>query len=248
MPQEKTEQEKFLEGVVEESVFDQPLGENAEQAPEPEKEDEVEEAKNRRERRLMAKQQALREENIALNERLKVISETQQFRAETDTNDYLKRVERIYGTNSPEAKEATEVLAEALKGVEERAFERARTAFHEEQGKAQEAVRNEEKELDSFIEELEDTNNVTFTPQMEKSYFHLMEKMSPKDRDGNIVAYADPHAVFEIFQERMEKQPKNNRARDLAARSMTTSAAGTQSDLPDQAARDLLREAGINVY
>lgn len=239
-----SEQEKFLESVQEQSVMDQPLNPQEPAKVPEDTEGEVEEAKNRRERRLMAKLEAEREANIALNERLKTLSEVREFRSENAGSEYLKKVERIYGTNSPEAKEATELLAEAFQNAEERAVEKALERFREEQSKAQEAVRSEERELDGFIEQIEDTHNVTFTPQMEKSYFSLMEKMSPKDRDGNIIAYADPHAVYEVFSERLSKRT-DNRAKDLASRSMTTSAGGQESRLPDEAARQLMREAGI---
>lgn len=247
MPPEKSEQEKFLESVKEESVMDKPLNaepEKVEAKEEVPTDDELGEAKRRRERRLMEKLQAQREENIALNERLKVISETQKFRSETDSDEYLKRVERIYGTNSPEAQEATQLLQEALRGVEARATERALERFREEQQKVQQEVVQSEQELDNYIEELEDTHNVTFTPQMEKTYFSLMEKMSPKDREGNIIAYADPHAVYEVFSERFAKTP--NRAKELANRTMTTSSSSApESKLQDEAARSLMREAGI---
>lgn len=247
MPPEKSEQEKFLESVKEESIMDQPL------SPEPVKDegakevpvdDELGEAKRRREKRLMEKLQAEREANIALNARLQTISQAQKFRSETEPADYLKHVERIYGTNSPEAQEATRLLQDALKGVEDRATERALEKLREEQRQAQQEVAKSEEELDSYIEGLEERHNIVFTPQMQQAYFSLMEKLSPKDASGNILSYADPDAVYDVFTERFQKP--TNRAKDLASRGMTTSASSApEAKLQDDAAREFMRQAGI---
>lgn len=242
---EKTEQEKFLEVAEEPSVLDQPLNPEKEEAPkadEPEEKEETEEAKNRRERRLMARLQAEKESNIALNARLEALAEARQATNLPDA-DYLKKVERIYGTDSAEAKEATHILADALKGVKEEAKQEALAAFREEQEKAHAAVREEEKQLDSFIDEIEDEHNISLSKAEQQGFFKLLEKMSPKDSDGNITAYADPHAVFEIFQEKTAK--KDTRAKDLSSRSMVQGGASGDSKIQDDAATRQLREMGI---
>lgn len=245
---EKSEQEKFLESVVEESVLDQPLVPEKEEeeetkTEEPEQEEEKEEAKNRRERRLLERLQAEKESNIALNARLQALSEVKQFRENTPEADYLKKVERIYGTNSPEAQEATNLLSEALRGVEERATERALERFREEQEKAQRAVQEEEKQLESFVDSIEDEFNTSLSKADQQGFFRLLEKVSPKDSDGNIIAYADPLSTWELYQEK--KQPKDSRAKDLASRSMTASGASSKTSVEDDATARTLREWGI---
>lgn len=227
-----------------ESVLDQPLVSEPETAPEETVEEEPEEeAKNRTERRLREKLEKERIANIELNARLSTLSEVQRLR-ESAPDDYLQSVEKIYGNDSPEATAATELLKTALRSVEERAKSSALEEFRSERAREQEEVRQAGEKLDSFIEEIEDEHNVTFSPQMQKSYFTLLEKMSPKDSDGNIVEYADPHAVYEIFSEKLQKRT-DSKAKDLASRSMVNGNSGSASVIEDDAAKRLLREAGI---
>lgn len=247
----KSEEEKLLEDTnkQEEDVMNAPLvpevkGQAEVQTPQSNDDDEEETPKRRREKRLMDKLQSEREANIALSSRLEALSEAQKLREDT-ADDYLKKVEKIYGTDSPEAQAATNLLAEALKGVEEKAYDRAVTSFREEQRQAQEALQKEEQTLDSYVEELEDTYNVTFTPEMEKAYFQLMEKLSPKDSEGKILAYADPHSTWEIFQEKLQSRKPDTRQKDLASRSMVNSGTSDDTKIQDDAARRLLKEAGI---
>lgn len=249
MPTEKSEQEKFLEGVKEESILDKPLNLEPEKAGDEKPneavaDDELGEAKRRRERRLMEKLQAEKEANIALAARLEAITEVQKFRSESEPAGSLKLIERIYGNNSPEAQEATRLLQDALSGVKEEAKREAIEAFREEQAKSQQAVKSEERELDAYIEEMEDTYNVSFSKEMEQSYFKLMEKLSPKDREGNIIEYADPHSVYEIFSEKLS-QNKDSRAKNLAARGITNSAGTQNNTLQADAGRQFLKDAGI---
>jgi hypothetical protein len=209
-----------------------------------EDEGEVEESvKNRRHRRLERELKAERESSAFMAGRLQAITETEKFRAAADMGEHVKLVERIYGTNTPEAVEATNLLAQALKGVEERATTRAVELFRDEQKAQREAVRKEEEALDSIIEDLEDEHSISFTPAMEKSFFKLLEKMSPKDEEGNVVNYADPESVYEVFADKLVKP--NTRAKDIASRSMTQGGSGGESKLQDDATMRALKEAGI---
>lgn len=225
-----------------ESILDQPLNPETQVVEEEVTEEEQEESpKNRAERRLREKLEKERIANIELNARLNALSEAQKFRQEE--SDPYESIGKIYGTDTPEAQAATELLKNALRSVEERAKSSALEEFRSERQKEQEEVRQASEKLDGFIEEIEDEHNVSFTPQMQKSYFTLLEKMSPKDSDGNIIEYADPHAVYEVFSEKLQKRT-DSKAKDLASRSMATSS-GSNSTIEDDAAKRLLREAGI---
>lgn len=205
--------------------------------------EDAEEAKNRRERRLQAKLTAEREANIAMAARLEALSEAKKFSSETDA-DYLKSIERIYGTDTPEAKTATELLKDAMRGLEKTATERALESFREAQRAEAQKLRDEERRLDGFVEEIEDSYGVNMTSDMQKGYFKMLEKMSPKDNDGNIVEYADPHSVWEVFSEKLQKGG-SNRAKDLASRSMTASGASNNAKVVDDATLAFLKEQGI---
>ncbi len=77
-------------------------------APAEDEEGDVLSPKNRRERRLLARYQAERETAIELAARLAALEEAKAERANADSaEDSLKAIERIYGTDSPEAREDT---------------------------------------------------------------------------------------------------------------------------------------------
>jgi hypothetical protein len=155
----------------------------------------------------------------------------------------LKSIEKIYGTDTPEATAATELLKSALKGVGEKATERALEKFREEQRQVNEAVKNEEKELDSMVEEIEDESGSVLSDTQKKGFFAMLERMSPKDKDGNVIHYADHHAVWDMYQSKTVKP--ENRAKDLSSRSMVQSGSSKDSKLDDDATLRYLKEQGI---
>ena len=239
------EQEEFLKDLSQDNqqdILEQPLTPQPEPVKEEVKEEDEESKYNRRERRLQAKLQAERESSIALAARLEALTEAQKFsREQNPITD--ETIARIYGTNTPEAAEATALLTKALANVETRSTERALEAFRAEQRKQQEAVQAQEKNLDSMVEEIEDEVGVVMDKATQQGFFALLEKLSPKDREGNIINYADHHAVWEEYQSR--KQPVNNRAKDLASRSMIKTGASPTTTVEADSHERFLRENGI---
>lgn len=246
------EQEQFLKDLESDDkkvdILEQPL------IPEKEKEEVVKEnketeaeaeqkLKNRRERRLAEKWQAERESNIALNARLETIAEAQKAQG-ADSSEYLKAVEKIYGSETPEAVAATELLKTALKGVEERAYSRAIETSREEQSKLATEERRESERLDSFIENIEDEFSVTVSEAQEKDFFTFLERLSPKDKSGDIVEYADPLTVWELYQERISQKPAS-RAKALASRSITQGGVSGDTKLQTDSTERFLKEQGI---
>lgn len=247
-----SEQDQFLKDLEQENkgpdILEAPLEPEKDKEEIPEiKQDDEEKLANRRERRLAARLQAERESSIALAARLEAITEAQKFRQESNTSDHFKGVERIYGTNSPEAIEATELLKKALLDAKEAAKKEALEAFQEERQREAVAVQKEEQHLDSMLEELEDEYGVDLTSDgseaVRKGFFKYLEKLSPKDNDGNIIAYADPHAVWGEFQSKFKKS--DNRAKDLSSRSMVQSGASKDTKLSDDVNERFLKENGI---
>lgn len=247
MPEEThgslTEQEKFLSDLEpgNQTPLDQMLEPEA-VAPAPETEPEEEDKGNRRYRRLQEKYQAERESSIQLAERLKAIEEAQRAKTD-DASDYLKKVERIYGTDSPEAVAATELLKSALTDLENRAVEKAYARLEESQKQEREIISQADKALDEMIEDIEDEYNTMLDDSTKKGFFQLLEKLSPKNREGEITAYADHRAVWEELQARKAKA--ENPAKALAARSMVRSAASPQITVEQGANDRWLREQGL---
>jgi len=199
------------------------------------------EPRNRRERRLIEKLQAEKEAGIALAARLEALSETQKVRSEE--SEFLTIAERIYGTQTPELREATELLKTALLGVKEEAKREVLEQVRSERVKEQEAVANAEKRLDEMVEQIEDEINAELTPAHRTEFFKLLEKMSPKDSSGNIVQYADHFAVWEIYQDKMKKPA--NPAKDISARAMVQGGSAAASNLTKDSNEAWLRSQGI---
>lgn len=200
--------------------------------------------RNRRERRLTAKLQAERESSMFLAGKLEARTEAEKALSSEEA-DYLKGIERIYGTDSPEALLATDLLKKAITGARDDAETRAYDRIKGEREKEQLELRDADKELDSMIDEIEETYDVDLTEAQEKAYFGLLTRMSPKDRDGNVINYADPHAVWEVFQEKLQSRTKDTRAKDMSSRSMTQSGASKESNLNDDVTARFLKEQGI---
>lgn len=199
--------------------------------------------KNRRERRLMRKLQSERESSMFLAGKLEARSEAERIL--TEEADYLKGIERIYGTETPEAQLATDLLKKAITGARDDAKREAIEELRTERLREIEEEAQAQRELDSYIEDIEDTYGVNLTDVQERSFFQLLQKMSPKDSDGNVVEYADPHAVWEVFQERLQKRGTDNRAKSLSARSMVQSGASKESSIADDSAARFLKDSGI---
>jgi hypothetical protein len=244
------EQEKFLEDLVptEDDVLNKPLTEEISSTEEETSEDDEMKAKNRRERRLLEKNQQLREEALTATARLQGIQEAQKLRGTTEEADYLKLVEKIYGTATPEAQEATELLKKALQGVhkaaKEEALKESKESFEQERNNETQAVKQEEESLEDMMDNLEDSHNADFSNQtVRKGFLTLLEKLSPKDAGGNIIEYADPETVYEIFKSNMEKS--NSRAKELAGRSMFRGGNSKESNLQNDSTERFLKEHGI---
>ncbi len=160
---EQTDFLKDLEVSSQPDVLTKPLEESTETVENPEKEESAEDvalkAKNRRERRLVEQNQRLREEAIATSARLQALSESKSTRESAEPAEYLKRLDRIYGDATPEAKEATELLKEAFKGVHEsarkEALDEAMRRFDEKKAQESEAERQESAKIDELLEVLD---------------------------------------------------------------------------------------------
>lgn len=255
------EHEQFLESLETDQntgvdILDQPLVEEPEK--ETGKEDGGEQVvedggegegddlkpKNRRERRLLRKLNAERESSIFLAGKLEAREEASRA-LNSQESDYLKEVERIYGTDTPEAQLATGLLKKALVGIRDDAEARALARYREEREKEQREEQKASKQLETILEDIEDTYDVTLTEAQEKGFQQLLQKMSPKNESGQVVSLADHHAVWEVFQSRIKKPGSGTRAKALSSRSMVASGASKDSTINEDATARFLKESGI---
>lgn len=232
-----SEQSEFLKDLDThtEDSFEKPLIENVEKQ---EEEDTEFKAKNRRERRLMAENTRLREEAIAASARAQTLAEIGKSQEGADP---LKKVRAIYGDDTPEKKIASDIMENTLREIEERAVQRAVEKFEGSRDEESKAVRQEEDTLDDILANVEDEYGIDDSDR--KGYLTLLEKISPKDRDGNIIEYADPDYVAETYLKLKEKS--SSRAKDLASRGMTRSGSSQPSDLERSQVEKELKALGI---
>lgn len=196
-------------------------------------EEEDEPRKNRRHRRLEAQLEREREARIAAEARAKALAESGGARPVDSSVD--ERLIRMYGSDNLEAaKLHQDLLSDYAKNAEERAFERFAA-----QREAEEAEKAKfESIITSELEGIEDdydvdlTSNAPKAAKNRKEFLDLLEKLSPKDAQGRVTAYADFHETWELFsakQAAAAKAAPQSRAKEIAARSMQSSGGSAQS-------------------
>lgn len=195
--------------------------------PKDEDEEEIDDSlKNRRHRRLEAKLQAEREANIALSERVKVLSEVDKFTKETPEVD--PDIARMFDT-SDIGKENALRLSRKLSEIEERAEQRALQRINELKEQEAQEVEKAGNFIDSQLDNLEEQFGVAFygskkADALRSEFLQFVEKISPKDEAGDLTDYADFETSFEAFQSMHTKErPDNSRQKEIASRSMQRS-------------------------
>lgn len=179
--------------------------------------------KNRRHRRLEQKIDALRDENIQLGERVKMLSEVEKFTKENPDVD--PDIARMFD-NTDIGKENALRLSRKLEQIQEKAEERALARIDQLKDKEKEEFNEASGFIDSELERLEEAYGVKLTPGTKQTteFLQLVEDLSPKDEEGNLKDYADFETTFELYQSLSKKEkPDNSRAREVASRSMQRS-------------------------
>lgn len=225
----ESEVNKFFEGLPSEDKQLQDVFEEKAVKPTENKEKEAdgEETphKNRRERRMEQKLQQERESNILLAERLRVATDLDRTKKENPDVD--GRLIEIFGTEET-GKKLAKHFSELLNETKESAREEALREIESAQNSEKEEVSKAEDEIDQNLEAIEDQYGVDLTSdtkeatKIRKQFLELVEKMSPKDKDGTITDYADFGAVYEIFDQTHNKID-NSRQKEIANRSMQRS-------------------------
>lgn len=254
MPQDKSAMEEFMQDIPtagdnqQQDILNAPLtGQDDNQIIPAKDEIVVNQRDNREARRAKKALQAERENNIALNARLEAMSEAQRFSRDTNSDNVDENLIRLYG-NDEKGQLAAKITQDLLRKTEEQATTRALEAFREEQAQADNEIAVHRDELDAMLDDIEDEFNVDLTsdtPQAlraRQGFYAALQKLSPK-KDGVVTDYADPIATWEYFQ--TQQKPADNRAKDLASRSMSRSNSSSNSTLGQDATERFLKDAGI---
>lgn len=206
----------------------------------PEKEPELPEKdseprKNRHHRRLEQQLEREREARIAAEARNQAMIEMSAGKTLNDIDPILTQ---LYG-NEERGKEAALLHQKLLDSYAQRAEEKALEKFQSIQTEREQEVKQFENFIDSEFEEIEDSHNVDLTsnaPAARKArneMLELLEKISPKDDNGNITEYADMSGVYEMYQLKhaQEKGGASDRQKEVASRGMVK---GDNSPTPEK--------------
>ncbi len=81
--------------------------------------------------------------------------------------------------------------------------------------------------IESSLEDLEEeygvdlTSNTPAAKKARSEYLDLVQRLSPKDAEGNVTSYADFQATWDIYQSNRPVAPTDTRKKDLASRSIS---------------------------
>lgn len=216
------------------------------------KSEEDEPRKNRRHRRLEEQLEREREARIAAEARAQALSETRKFSEENKGEDVDPRWLTIYG-DTPQTREAWKIQQDIFKENREAAKREAIQEFEERQRKEAQEAKAAENIIDSALEALEDQYDVDLTsnsPAARKArseYLDLVERISPKDENGEISEFGDFGAAWELYSQKRESAD-NTRQREIADRSMKSSTGAPNIQQGhDDATLEYLRSQGINI-
>lgn len=172
-------------------------------------------------------------------------SEEAQFVKEvsqaTDDDDLISAFTNIIGNDTPEKVHALKMLKKELGRIEETASQKALSAFEQRSLAEKQAEKEADELITNSFEEIEELYGVDLnsnSPQARKAhneYKVFLQKIAPKDSDGNIIAMPDIVGSFELYQQ-LSKKPtqSSSRAKELASRSMSRSAETSITDKPKE--------------
>lgn len=203
--------------------------------------------KDRRHRRLERQLDESRKfttELVEFIKKQKAPSETQSFQRENALDADVHSM--LFGdqAETPETRAAAmrvqRVLERQAGTAEERAYNRALEAFQQTQSQGTTEIEENRNYIEEELENIEDRFNVDLSGDTEQSrrvrngFIDYVERLSRKDRDGEIIDYPDMQYAWEEFNSRRERASTTTRNRQVASRSMSPSAGG---DAPSDAAK-----------
>lgn len=246
MPKEKSAVEMFLEGDENNQMFDNPTDpleqpfetkdpdEKGEDKPLPfHKDPKIQKYLDRREKEMQDRLLA------SIGDKKPPANSSQD-----EFQEVITSFEGIIGNDTPEKINALNSLRKALTTMDDRSVRRAEEKIEEIRSREQKADKEAEQELETAFETIEETFDVDLTSskatKVRQEFVTFVEKIAPKDRQGNIVDYPDMTSAWETFSEIKKSTQLPSRAKELANRSMarSTETAGQQPKKMDWNAVD----------
>lgn len=157
-------------------------------------------------------------------------TETERFVRETpETDEVTDVLTRLIGNNTPEKVSMVKEFKNILEKGTQRAKEEAIAELRAQQQELVQADIEAEQELETAFDSIEETFNVDISsnsPLAKKTrqeFVSFVEKIAPKDRNGDIVDFPDMISAFETYQDMKRSTAQPSRAKELANRGMARS-------------------------
>jgi hypothetical protein len=141
-----------------------------------------------------------------------------------ENDEVVDALTAVIGNDTPEKRRAIQALQDRL---DEGA--RKITEWEQREQQAEIADREAEEELATAFDNIEEnfgvdiTSNVPLAKKTRAEFVSFVEKIAPKDRNGDIVDYPDMNSAWETFSTLRKSTAQPNRAKELASRSMARS-------------------------
>ncbi len=152
---------------------------------------------------------------------------------EDSFKDVIESFTTVIGNDTPEKVNALNALKKSLSSLDQRASQKAIEQLESIKADEVRADQEAEQELQDAFENIEEsfdvdiTSNNPLAKKTRQEFVGFIEKIAPKDRNGDIVDYPDMNSAWETFSEMKKATATPNRAKELASRGMSRSAETT---------------------
>lgn len=147
---------------------------------------------------------------------------------EDKADEITEVLTRIIGNDTPEKLSAIKDFKKVIMDREVNGAKNAIEQFQSLQREEQAIYKEAENEVEAGFESIEEQFGVDLdSPQATKTrndFIDFVQRISPKDSEGNITQYPDFTESFKIFQEMgAKKAPSNSKNKELASKSISRS-------------------------
>lgn len=158
-------------------------------------------------------------------------AQVEQVKTDKGADDLITAFTAIIGNDTPEKVQALNALEREINQLRVEARSATEQIQAEKQAEYEATVALTEG-LDAIEEEFDTdlTSNDPIARKTKTEFLEFVERIAPKDSEGNIREFPDFQEAFRIFQEVKAKPSQPSRAKELAARSMAR--AGDPSTIP----------------
>ena len=231
MDKEKSAVEQFL-GDLNDNTIENPFGETIDDPfhvpEEPEVNEEVKEEKPLPFNKDPKVQKFIEKE---ISKRMKDFKVEDREPVKPQEDDKVTDVlVRLIGNDTPEKAQMVKEFKDILGNLKGEARAEALAEIESRQNASIQADKEAEEELENAFDNIEETYDVDITSnsplavKTRKEFVSFVERIAPKDRNGDIVDYPDMTSAWETFSEIKKATSTPSRAKELASRGMSRSA------------------------